>query len=137
MNFLLDLSVFSCSSNACLASGQRVIEGLVGSLMHQIELCTSMDSGIEVDEESPGKETEHPCEFSLCSKCTSSIPKVCQYIGSAGSISYLFDLRGVIQGFVNFAWNSSMQPPDMRKSKNCPQTFLMKQKCPHFSAICV
>jgi len=68
-----NLSVFECSSNACLASGQRVIEGLVASLLHQIELCTSMDSGIETDQGSPGRETER--EFSLCSKCTSSIPK--------------------------------------------------------------
>jgi len=72
---LEDLSVFECSSSACLASGQRVIEGLLATLMHQIELCSSMDSGIESDELTD-KETEHDHrEFSLCSKCTSSIPK--------------------------------------------------------------
>eukprot|EP00092_Neocalanus_flemingeri_P013649 GFUD01014722.1.p1 GENE.GFUD01014722.1~~GFUD01014722.1.p1 ORF type:complete len:828 (+),score=212.12 GFUD01014722.1:267-2486(+) len=71
-----NLSVSECSSNACLSSGQRVIEGLLATLMHQIELCSSMDSGIEVDQTESEKEREHDQrQFSLCLKCTSSIPK--------------------------------------------------------------
>jgi len=64
------VSVYECSSNACLASGKRVLEGLVASLVHQVELCTSIDSGIETEEV-----IDQSRDFSLCAKCTSSIPK--------------------------------------------------------------
>ena len=69
--YFLAVSVYECSSNACLASGKRVLEGLVASLVHQVELCTSIDSGIETEEV-----IDQSRDFSLCAKCTSSIPKV-------------------------------------------------------------
>ena len=71
--YLIDLSVYECSSNACLASGARVLDGLVASLVHQVELITSMDSTIQGEE---GREVDQSSEFSLCARCTSSIPKV-------------------------------------------------------------
>ena len=67
-----------CDSNLCLASGGRVLESLLNTLLHEVEVITNIDSGVEsgedvddpLDEESLGE------NFSLCVACTASIPKV-------------------------------------------------------------
>ena len=69
-----------CDSNLCLASGGRVLESLLNTLLHEVEVITNIDSGIDsgdaedlddpVDEEAFGE------NFSLCVACTASIPKV-------------------------------------------------------------
>jgi len=75
------LGEVECSSNMCLSSGARVLEGLLSTLIHEVDVLQSLDSGIDTSEENDNDDT--PFEdthldsdkFSLCSSCTSSIPK--------------------------------------------------------------
>ena len=97
-----------CNSNMCLASGNRVLESLLATLLHeasiyidksigqfyltcnaiitQVSILNNLDSGIDTSEENENdKSSPHADQFSslerfsLCSGCTSSIPKVSYY----------------------------------------------------------
>ena len=61
----------------CLASGARVLEGLVSSLLHEVDSLRQLDSGIDTEVEESESENKESLEFfRLCSGCTSSIPTV-------------------------------------------------------------
>ena len=82
----------SCTSGGWLASGHRVFQSLLSSIQHQVPSpsirhlscivsfpqleALAEDSGIESGGEEGGG------QFSLCSQCTASIPKVVQYLSS-------------------------------------------------------
>ena len=61
----------------CLASGERVFDDLLSSLLHDIETLLTLDSGIDTadDEDDDDIKDSLQC-FSLCDSCTSIIPRV-------------------------------------------------------------
>ena len=65
----------------CLASGERVFDDLLSSLLHDIETLLALDSGIDTadDEDDDDIKDSLQC-FSLCDSCTSIIPRVKQNI---------------------------------------------------------
>ena len=61
----------------CLASGARVLEGLISSLLHEVDSLKQLDSGIDTEAEESESENKESVEFfRLCSGCTASIPTV-------------------------------------------------------------
>ncbi|XP_023345428.1 uncharacterized protein LOC111714527 [Eurytemora carolleeae] len=65
-------SLTSCAS-ACLSSSSRIIQGLVGSILHGLDECELLDSGIDEDILDVEDLEEDPLNF--CSSCTRSLPR--------------------------------------------------------------
>ena len=83
-----------CDSNLCLASGGRVLESLLNTLLHEVEVITNFDSGVDSGEvedvDDPLDEESFGENFSLCVACTASIPKVSSFRFLKECFSQLF-----------------------------------------------
>jgi len=103
-----------CTSNMCLSSGARVLEGLLTTLMHEVDVLHSLDSGIETSDENDTDEVInydgkllYSDSFNLCSSCTSSIPKEFDalikntHLGLSSAVSKLEKLRKKIAEVLN------------------------------------